>query len=263
MPEGDTVWLAGQRLHLALAGRRLLRTDFRVPQLATTDLAGRTVIDVASRGKHLLTRIEGGLTLHTHFKMEGAWHIYRPGQRWRGPSHQVRVILQNPERVCVGFRLAIVELLPTSEERSVVGHLGPDLLADDWGGASASEVQQRIAAQPDREIGTALLDQRNLAGLGNMWRCEVLFLRGINPFRRVQTITDLPRLIDFSHRVLRANRDRAGQAATGSLRPGKSNYVYARAERPCRRCRTPIRKADQGEAPYARETYWCPHCQPG
>jgi endonuclease-8 len=262
MPEGDTVWLAARRLHQALAGRVLIGTDFRVPRYATTNLAGRSVIDVASRGKHLLTRIEGDVTLHTHFKMEGSWHVYRPGQRWRGPSHQVRAVLANSEHVCVGFRLAVVELIPTSEEESVVGHLGPDLLDDAWGPELAAAVAEKLGADPSREVGTALLDQRNLAGLGNLWRCEVLFLRGINPFTPVGEIADLPKLIATSQRVLWANRDRAGQSATGSLRRGESNYVYARAGKPCRRCGTPIQKADQGDPLTARETYWCPRCQP-
>jgi endonuclease-8 len=262
MPEGDTVWLAGRRLDQALSGRRLVRSDFRVPQLATTDLTGRTVLGVASRGKHLLTRIEGGLTLHTHFKMEGSWQIYRPGQRWRAPGHQIRVVLANPEAVCVGVRLAVVELLPSAQEDEAVGHLGPDLLAQEWGPDAELEALQRLSAVPDREIGSALLDQRNLAGLGNLWRCEVLFLRGINPYRRVAEVTDLPRLIELSHRLLLANRERAGQSATGSLHRGASNYVYGRKGQPCRRCRTPIRRAPQGEPGYERETFWCPRCQP-
>ncbi len=260
------MWLAGRRLDRALAGRTLLRTDFRVPQYATTDLAGRRVLNVVSRGKHLLTRIEGDVTLHTHFKMEGTWHVYRPGQRWRGASHQVRVVLANADHVAVGFRLAVVELVPTGDEPEVIGHLGPDLLADDWGPAMAEEAERRIHATPDRQIGNALLDQRNLAGLGNLWRCEVLFLRGINPYRRVEEVKDLPRLVALSHQVLWANRDRAGQTATGSLHRGGSNYVYARKSQPCRRCGTRIQKADQsdpGNEMQARETYWCPRCQPG
>src|ERR1700712_3710731 len=195
MPEGDTVWLAGRRLDKALAGRKLLRTDFRVPQYATTDLAGRGVLEVASLGKHMLTRIEGDVTLHTHFKMEGTWHVYRPGQRWRGPDHQVRVVLANADHVCVGFRLAIVELIATSDEGSVAGHVGPDPLAAEWGPERAEQALKNLSAEPDRQIGNALLDQRNLAGLGNMWRCEVLFLRGINPYRRVSDSGDLPRMI--------------------------------------------------------------------
>lgn len=262
MPEGDTVWLAGRRLGHALAGRTLLRTDFRVPQHATADLSGRRVLEVASRGKSLLTRIDGGVTLHTHFKMDGSWHVYAPRQRWRGPAHQVRVVLANAEYVCVGFRLAVVELIPTGQEQAVVGHLGPDLLSDAWGPDMAVEGLRRLVAAPAREIGSALLDQRNLAGLGNLWRCELLFLRGINPFRRVGEVADVRRLIDLSHQILYANRERAGQSATGSLHRSASNYVYARSGLPCRRCRSPIRQAFQGEGAYGRETYWCSRCQP-
>src|SRR3954451_3746360 len=120
VPEGDTVWLAAHRLNAALAGRVITRSDFRVPQLATTDLTGRTVREVVSRGKHLLTRIDGGLTLHTHFRMEGAWHLYRPAERWKGgPNHEVRVVLANADWTAVGYRLPVVELLETADEARV------------------------------------------------------------------------------------------------------------------------------------------------
>src|SRR4051794_34465864 len=145
MPEGDSVYLAAKRMHQGLAGRRLTRSDFRVPALATTNLAGRTVLSVAPRGKHMLTRIEGGITLHTHFKMEGSWHLYRPGQRWNGPLWQVRAVLHTEDRVAVGFRLPIVELVATVDEDSVVGHLGPDLLGPDW---DAEEALRRLRADP-------------------------------------------------------------------------------------------------------------------
>src|SRR6185437_270811 len=124
-------------------------------------------------------------------------------------------------------------------EADVVGHLGPDLLGDDWGPDAEAEVLQRLMAAPDREVGSALLDQRNLAGLGNLWRCEVLFLRGINPYLPVAAVMDVPRLVVLSHQILMANRERAGQTATGNLRRGGSNYVYARKGLPCRRCHTP------------------------
>jgi endonuclease VIII len=174
MPEGDTVWLAGRRLHDALAGDRLTRSDFRVPQLATTDLAGRTVTEVVSRGKHLLTRVDDDLTLHTHFRMDGTWHLYRPGDRWRGgPQWQVRVLLETAAWQAVGYRLPVVELLPRDREDDAVGHLGPDILGPDW---DPAEAVRRLAAQPDREVGDALLDQRNLAGIGNLYKAESLFL---------------------------------------------------------------------------------------
>jgi endonuclease-8 len=260
MPEGDSVYLAAKRMHQGLAGRVLTRTDFRVPQLATTDLSGRSVLAVVPRGKHMLTRIEGDVTLHTHFKMEGTWHLYRPGQRWQGPQWQVRVVLETAERVAVGFRLPVVELIPTASESDVVGHLGPDLLGPDW---DAAEALRRLRSEPEREIGTALLDQRNLAGLGNLWRCEALFLRGVHPWTHVGDVADLPALVDVGYRMLQANKDRPEQTSTGSMRRGETSWVVGRYRKPCRRCGTPIQKRPQGTPPQERETYWCPHCQQG
>jgi endonuclease-8 len=261
MPEGDTVWLAGQRMNAALAGRPLTRTDFRVPRLATTDLSGRTVLAVVSRGKHLLTRVEGGLTLHTHFKMDGTWRLYRPGERWRGgPAWQVRVVLANTDWQAVGYRLPVVELMPTAEEDRAVGHLGPDLLGPDW---DPDEAVRRLAAEPGREIGQALLDQRNLAGIGNLYKAEVCFLRGVSPWTPVGDVTDLSALVSLAHRLLAANKDGFEQVTTGDPRPGRSTWVFERPGRPCRRCGTRIALAEQGDPPRERLTYWCPRCQPG
>ncbi len=261
MPEGDTVWLAGQRLHDALAGRVLLRTDFRVPALAPTDLSGRSVREVVPRGKHLLTRVEGGLTLHTHFRMDGSWHLYREGdRRTGGPEWQVRVVLENAAWQAVGYRLPVVELLPTDDEDRVVGHLGPDVLGPDW---DPDRAVANLRGDPDRELGLALLDQRVLAGLGNLYRCEVLFLRGLSPWQRVGDVTDLRAVTVTAARLLQANKGRWEQSTTGSLRPGEDHWVFERTGRPCRRCGTRIASAEQGRAPHDRLTYWCPHCQPG
>ncbi|HVE73783.1 MAG TPA: DNA-formamidopyrimidine glycosylase family protein [Mycobacteriales bacterium] len=261
MPEGDTVWLAARNLHRALAGQRLIHADLRVPQAATADLTGRTVHEVLSRGKHLLTRLEGGLTLHTHFRMDGSWHLYASGARWTGgPAWQVRAVLENAQWQAVGYRLPVVELLPTDEEDRVVGHLGPDLLAED---PDLDEAVRRLLAVPDREIGMALLDQRNLAGLGNVYRLELLFLRGITPWTRVGDVDDLASLVATGRRLLWANRERWQQATTGSLRRGQQHYVFERTGAPCRRCGTRIASTEQGEAPYTRLTYWCPRCQRG
>lgn len=267
MPEGDTVWLAGQHLHEALAGRGLVRTDFRVPTLATADLAGHEVLEVVSRGKHLLTRISGNvpLTLHTHFRMDGTWHLYRPGAAWTGgPAWQVRVVLEVEDRVAVGFRLPVVELVPTAAEDTVVGHLGPDLLGADWDARAAEEAVRRLRSDPEREIGLALLDQRLVAGLGNLYRCELLFLRGIAPWTRVGDVDgSLDAVVALAHRLLFANRLTPLQVTTGDTRRGRQHYVFERAGRPCLRCGTPIARAQQGAAPYERLTYWCPTCQPG
>jgi endonuclease-8 len=260
MPEGDTVWLAGRRLHAALAGRPLTRSDFRVPALATVDLRGRTVLAVVSRGKHLLTRIEGGTTLHTHFRMDGSWHLYRPdARRSGGPEWQVRLVLSNAEWDAVGYRMPVVELLDTAAEADVVGHLGPDLLSVDF---DSAEAVRRLGADPDREIGQALLDQRNLAGIGNLYKAESLFLQRVSPWARVAEV-DLSSLVDRARRLLEANKHHPEQSTTGSLRRGEQHWVYGRGRRPCRRCGTPVRVTSQGAAPYDRVTYWCPGCQPG
>jgi endonuclease-8 len=261
LPEGDTVWLAAQRMHAALAGRVLVRSDFRVPQLATTDLSGRQVLEVVPRGKHLLTRVEGGLTLHTHFRMDGSWHLYAPGDRWSGgPAWQVRVVLENAEWQAVGYRLPVVELLDTADEGRAVGHLGPDVLAGDW---DADEAVRRLRADAGAEIGMALLDQRNLAGLGNLYRTEVLFLRGLTPWTRVADVPDLEALVERGRRLMVANRGHWEQSTTGSLRRGETHWVFERTGQPCRRCGTRIVTAEQGAAPYARLSYWCPRCQLG
>jgi endonuclease-8 len=260
VPEGDTVWLAAHRLHAALSGKRLTRSDFRVPHLATVDLSGRTVLEVVPRGKHLLTRLSGGVTLHTHFRMDGSWHLYRSGERWQGgPDWQVRVVLENAEWQAVGYRLPVVELLDSSAEDRAVGHLGPDLLADDW---DLSEALRRLRAW-NGEIGMALLDQRNLAGLGNLYRTELLFLRGVTPWTPVADVPDLPALVEKGRRLLLANRGRWEQSTTGSLRRGEMHWVFERTGRPCRRCGARIAMAEQGPAPSTRLTYWCPRCQLG
>jgi endonuclease-8 len=261
MPEGDTVWLAGRRLHDALAGRRLTRSDFRVPALATVDLTGRTVTEVVSRGKHLLTRIDDDLTLHTHFRMDGSWHLYRPGDPWRGgPEWQVRLLLENEQWQAVGYRLPVVELLPRAREGDAVGHLGPDILGPDW---DAAEAVRRLAADPDRELGPALLDQRNLAGVGNLYKAEVCFLAGVTPWTRVGDVPDLARIVDRVARLLEANKATARQVTTGDTRRGRQHWVFERAGRPCLRCGIPVASAEQGAPPYARVTYWCPRCQRG
>ena len=258
MPEGDTVWLHARRLHEALAGRELTTSDFRVPQLATTSLVGLTVTEVVSRGKHLLTRLSSGITLHTHLRMDGTWRVYRPGQRWTGgPGWQIRVVLGNADHVAVGYRLPVVELV--RDEAAVVGHLGPDVVSDDF---DLDEAVRRLAAAPDAEIGTALLDQRNLAGLGNLYRCEALFVCGVTPWTRVADV-DLPHVVQESVRLIRANLGGWAQPTTGSRRRGEEHWVFERTGRPCWRCGHPVLSAMQGTPPYERFTYWCGTCQRG
>ncbi|MFD0317645.1 Fpg/Nei family DNA glycosylase [Streptomyces flavalbus] len=263
MPEGDTVWQAAKRLHDALAGKTLTRSDLRVPRFATADLTGRTVLDVTPRGKHLLTRVQGGLTLHSHLRMDGAWKVYAPGQRWSGgPAHQIRAILGTADRTAVGYRLPVLELLRTTDEDRAVGHLGPDLLGPDW---DPDRALANLLRDPGRPLGEALLDQRNLAGIGNVYKSELCFLLGVTPWLPVGGLPAdrAARLAPLAKKLLEANRERPIRTTTGTGRRGQDLFVYGRAPRPCLRCGTPVRVADQGDGSRQRPTYWCPTCQPG
>jgi endonuclease-8 len=264
MPEGDTVWLAARTLNAALAGKTLRRSDFRLPRLATADLAGATVAEVVARGKHLLLRLDDGRTLHSHLRMDGSWHLFQAGEKWRGgPGHEVRVVLEADDVTAVGYRMHDVELVPTAEEESLVGHLGPDTCGADW---DLDEAVRRTAERPEREVGPALLDQRNLAGIGNLYKSEALFLRGVTPWTTVGEVADLPRLLDLAQRLVASNRTHWSQATTGDTRPGRQHWVFERGGRPCRRCGTRIEVAEQAEADHperARLCYWCPYCQRG
>ncbi|AWZ08522.1 MULTISPECIES: DNA-formamidopyrimidine glycosylase family protein [unclassified Streptomyces] len=285
MPEGDSVYRAAARLREALAGRVLTRSDLRVPRFATADLTGRTTLDVVPRGKHLLIRLgpaagpdaptrepDTPLTLHTHLRMDGAWRVFpaaatgpagpaagRPTRPTRpaGPAHEIRVILATADHTVVGYRLPVVELIRTAEEHLAVGHLGPDLLGPDWDAEAAAA---NLLAAPGRPLGEALLDQRNLAGIGNIYKAELCFLAGLTPWTPVGDIppATLPRIAAAAHRLLDANKDRR-RNTTGSRRPGQELFVYGRAHRPCPRCGTPVREAAQD----GRPTYWCPRCQSG
>ncbi|MER5706094.1 DNA-formamidopyrimidine glycosylase family protein [Streptomyces sp. NPDC002122] len=261
MPEGDTIWQVARNLHTALAGRVLTRSDLRVPKLATADLTGRTLLDVTPRGKHLLARIEGGLTLHSHLRMDGAWRVYATGERPRGgPDHQIRAILGNAECSAYGYRLPVLELIRTAEEPRAVGHLGPDLLGPDW---DPEEAVRRLLADPDRPLGEALLDQRNLAGIGNVYKSELAFLAAVTPWLPVGALDpDVPaRLVATAHRLLEANKDRPDRRTTTTRRPGTPLHVYGREGKSCLRCGARIRKAEAELGD--RITYWCPDCQHG
>ncbi|MEU5246730.1 DNA-formamidopyrimidine glycosylase family protein [Streptomyces asoensis] len=261
MPEGDTVLQAARRLHEALAGKVLTRSDLRVPKFATADLTGRAVLDVTARGKHLLTRVGGGLTLHSHLRMDGSWKVFTNDQRWTGgPAHQIRAILGTHDRTAVGYRLPVLELLRTADEEQAVGHLGPDLLGPDW---DPEQALANLLTDPDRALGEALLDQRNLAGIGNVYKCELCFLLGVTPWLPVGVLPAdrAAKLPALAKKLLEANRERPNRNTTG--RRGQDLFVYGRARRPCLRCGTRIRLADQGDGSRERPTYWCPTCQTG
>jgi endonuclease-8 len=257
MPEGDTVWRTARQLHDALAGRVLVRSDFRVPRFATTDLTGRSVTEALSCGKHLLIRVDGDISVHTHLRMDGSWRI-GPASGYPLHDHRIRLVLANAEYEAVGRQLGIVEVLRTSHESDAVGYLGPDLLGPDW---DAAEAVSRLTADPGRAIGEAILDQRNLAGIGNIFATEMLFLRGLSPWRPVGEVADLGALVELGQRLLDANKERAGIVTTGSQRRGEGTWAYGRAGQRCRRCGTTIRRAEQGDAGEERVRFWCPACQ--
>ena len=262
MPEGDTVYLAATRMAAALSGQRLTRGELRHPRLAEHDLSGLTVLGVHSVGKHLFTRFDDGRSLHTHFRMDGSWHLYQPGQRWRRPGHQARVVLTTQERVAVGFLLHDMALLATQDEHRLVGHLGPDLLSPHWDEKAATIAAQRLREHPDVEVGIALLDQRIMAGVGNLYKTEMCFLLGVAPWTPVREV-DPDAVVALARRLLVLNADRPQQSTTGELARDKQHWVYERGGKPCHRCGTRVIRAIQGHGIYARNTYYCPRCQSG
>lgn len=262
VPEGDTVWLAGKRLRTALVGQRLLRGELRHPELSTVDLTGRAVIAVASVGKHLLTRFDDETTLHTHFRMDGSWHLYSPGTRWHGPDHQVRAVLATESRVAVGFRLHQMRLLPTAHEPHLLGHLGPDLLDEHWDAARQAEAVRRLGADPHRELAQALLDQRVMAGVGNLYKNEVCYLLGVTPWTSVSSV-DPVQCVQLCRKLLLDNANHPHQSTTGVLGRGREHWVFERAGQRCRRCGTTVQTATQGHGTHQRISYLCPTCQAG
>ncbi len=256
MPEGDTVHRAAHRLDQALRGGVVTRFDLRVPALATIDLTGSVVHGVVARGKHILMRI-GDSTLRSHLRMDGAWRLYRPGERWRAPGHTVRAIVATAEAEAVGFDVSMLALVPTAQESTLVAHLGPDPLGDDWDPAEAA---RRLGAD-HRPIHVALLDQRNVAGFGNEYAAEMLFLRGVLPTTPA-TEVDAAALLELGARTIRANRDRVERTFTGVAQRGRTTWVYGRAHRACRRCGALIESGELGaDVTEERRIFWCPRCQ--
>jgi endonuclease-8 len=261
MPEGDVVLRTARRLTQALAGGPLVRAELRWPSVAGANLLGARALETVSHGKHLLTRLDDGRTLHTHLRMEGTYQIRRTlprPQPW--PQHTVRVILATDRWTCVGISLGMVDLLATAQEASVIGHLGPDLMADDVDLATAAA---NLRAQGSRPIGEVLLDQRVAAGIGTIYTAETLWLHEINPWLPAGEVVEPVEVMATAARIMRRSADAPSITATGDPRPGHGTLAYGRVNLPCRRCGTPIREGRLGEPPSDRVTYWCPRCQPG
>ncbi|MBC9226366.1 Fpg/Nei family DNA glycosylase [Aeromicrobium sp. 636] len=261
MPEGDTVWRTAHHLNEALAGRVLTSTEFRVPRYATVDLTGEVLREVVSVGKHLLMRTDEH-SVHSHLKMEGSWHLYRPATLRRGglgrPAHTVRAILRTDEWVAVGFSLGIIEVLPRADEASAVGHLGPDVLDPLF---DRDLALANLRRDPEVPVFVALHDQRKVAGFGNEFVNETLYLSAVDPRTPVGEV-DIERILDRGVKLIRANRDRIERSFTGSLRPGELHWVFSRSGRPCRRCGALIGETALGPPTQERRVYFCPTCQP-
>lgn len=254
MPEGDTVFHTAASLRNALAGRMLTRCDVRVPRYATVDLSGQTVDQVISRGKHLFIRI-GPASIHSHLKMDGSWRVGPRGKPTRH-AHKVRIVLEAGQIQALGIDLGVLEVLDREHDQDVVAHLGPDLLGDDWDPKLAAA---NLTNDPARPIAAALLDQRVMAGVGNVYANELCFVTGRLPTSPVSSLPDPLRIANRARDMLWANRARWDRTTTGNRRRGQELWVYGRAGEPCRRCGTLIRRAESSDP--ERVSYWCPSCQ--
>jgi len=255
MPEGDTVFRTAAILREALVGKELTGCDIRVPRYATVDLTGHTVDEVLSRGKHLFIRI-GPASIHSHLKMEGSWRVVHPAQLGR-QAYKIRIILQAGSIHAVGIDLGVLEVLDREHDQEVVAGLGPDLLGPDWDPQLAAA---NLAADPDRSMAAALLDQRVMAGVGNVYCNELCFLFGRLPTSAVGSLSDPLRVVTRARDMLWVNRNRPDRTTTGNRRTGQQLWVYGRGGEPCRRCRTTIAYAQASDTS-ERVTYWCPTCQ--
>ncbi len=265
---------AARRIDAALAGRVLSRTDFRVPAIATTDLTGWTLRGTRTHGKHLLTDLvppgsddtgpawldpvpSDALTLHTHLKMEGTWLTQRTGSGWKRPEFTARVVLESEDRQAVGFSLGIVALLDQHGVAELRAPLGPDLLHPDF---DADEAMRRLRSEGSLPFVQVAQNQRLMAGLGNMYTCELAFLTGVNPYTPLNAVANLARVVTRARLLLEQNVTRAVQSTTGVLSAGRNTWVYR--QKACRRCGTRVRVAKIGYVGQERTTYWCPRCQP-
>jgi len=274
MPEGDTIFKAARTLNRALAGKRVTRFESVLPHLTRIHedhpITGRMLESVTSSGKHMLMQFSGDLLLRTHMRMNGSWHIYRPAEAWQRPRHAMRIVVGTDDFVAVGFDIPVAEMLSSRDlaRHRELRRLGPDLLDESF---DAPEAARRIRERGQSAIADVLLNQRVLAGIGNVYKSEVLFACGVNPFATVDQITDteIDALVTTARKFLRANVT-GGLAAmttytgfrrtTGRSSPNERLWVYGRAGDPCRRCGSAIRIRAQG--PDARLTYWCSTCQP-
>lgn len=279
MPEGDTIYRAARALQKAIGGKAVTGFETGLAKLARMNddapLVGRVVEKVESRGKWLLIYFSGDLILVTHMLMSGSWHLYRLDERWRMGRGRMRVVIRTADWDAVAFNVPIAEFhTARSLERSEqVPKLGPDILADEFTVEDGvARMKEYAARHPDAEIAVVLLNQRVLAGLGNVYKSEVAFAAGVNPFRTMRTITpkEMQSMVDYAQRYMNANvvegrgegivTYSGNRRTTQAMNREERLWVYRRQGQECRRCGTAVMMRKQGEQ--ARSTYWCPQCQP-
>jgi endonuclease-8 len=272
MPEGDTLFRTATTLRKALLHRLVTRFETSVPTVATADenhrVAGRVVTAVEARGKHLLITFGPGerarqsvpIVLHSHLRMTGSWHIYRPGETWGKPAHRSVAVIHTDEWIAPCFSAPIVELLTETRAHRLTSlvELGPDAITEEF---DAGEAFRRLRGLPDQPIGVAIMNQRLISGVGNVYKSEVLFLRRMSPFIHVRELGDaeLEALIAEAHRLLLLNRERGERQTHFGLDQRAKLWVYGRSGQACRECGERIRMRRQGVD--ARSTYYCPRCQ--
>jgi len=275
MPEGDTIYRAARALNLALAGQTITSFESVLPHLSRVEVdhgvVGRTVEKVEARGKWLLIYISDDLILLSHMLMSGSWHIYRPGETWQRRRYDMRVVIGTPKILAVAFNVPIAEFHTADSltRREGFKSIGPSTLAETF---DESEVIARLRARPDLEIGVSLLTQSLLSGIGNVFKSEICFACGINPFRPVSDLTDddLKCLVSKARKFMLANVTAASgdkittyvpiRRTTGRANLSERLWVYKRTGEPCRHCGSPIVSRKQGFD--ARTSFWCSRCQP-
>jgi endonuclease VIII len=257
MPEGDTIRRLAEKINARFAGQRCVRCVTRDPRLSGVDLAGAAMVNADAVGKHLLIRFDNGSTLHSHLRMTGSWKV---GPVAREPEWRRRIELWMESGRLTGLDLPIVELLPTAQEDRIVGHLGPDLCGPET--PDLDEVTERLRRDPSAALATALLDQRNVAGFGNLYAVEVPFIAGVSPNQPIGTIDGLEDLVGIGTALIRTNAERGPQNTTGRRLTTDDHWIYARRGRPCPICSTTLDGWEERDSPWHRVSVWCPSCQP-
>jgi endonuclease VIII len=256
MPEGDTIRRLADKIGQRFTGERCVRCVTRDPRLVGVDLSGATLIEVAAIGKHLLMRFDNGKTLHSHLRMDGSWTV---GQPAREPEWRRRIEMWMETGRLTGIDLPTLELIATEHEQEVVGHLGPDLCGPD--SPDLDEVVERLQREPAAALATALLDQRNVAGFGNVYAIEVPFIAGVSPNQPIATIVGLEHLVGLGAALIRTNAERGPQNTTGRRLSTDDRWIYGRRGRPCPICGTTLAGWEERNSPWRRVSVWCPDCQ--